>query len=73
MADADFDGSMPQALLLLNGELTNNGSRAGRGRRAGRDPAPQRATRPSACEQMFLAVYSPPAHRRGDGRCSCRR
>jgi hypothetical protein len=29
MADADrFDGSVPQALLLLNGELTNNGTRA---------------------------------------------
>jgi hypothetical protein len=58
MAEANsFDGSMPQALMLLNGELTNNGTRAaevgvlGEILRGSRDPA-------TRLEQMFLAVYS---------------
>ncbi|HEY0710527.1 MAG TPA: DUF1549 domain-containing protein [Polyangia bacterium] len=31
MADSDFDGTLPQALLLLNGEFLNNGVRARKG------------------------------------------
>ncbi len=60
MADADtFDGSMPQALLLLNGEVTNNGARAGEDGvldgilRRTRDPAER-------LRDMFLAVYTRP-------------
>jgi hypothetical protein len=60
MADADsFDGSMPQALLLLNGELTNGGTRAGEDGvldgilRRSRDPAER-------LRDMFLAVYTRP-------------
>ena len=60
MADADtFDGSMPQALLLLNGEITNGGSRAGEDGvldgilRRSRDPAER-------LRDMFLAVYARP-------------
>jgi hypothetical protein len=60
MAEADrFDGSVPQSLLLWNGELTNRGARAeGGGVLAGilaqhREPA-------ARLEQMFLAVYTRP-------------
>jgi hypothetical protein len=60
MADADtFDGSMPQALLLLNGEVTNGGARAGEDGvldtilRSSRDPAER-------LREMFLAVYGRP-------------
>ena len=59
MADADFDGSMPQALLLLNGELTNNGSRSVEGGVLGGILAAAR-TPAERLEQMFLAVYSRP-------------
>ena len=59
MADADFDGSMPQALLLLNGELTNNGSRAVEGGVLGGILASTRSPA-ERLEQMFLAVYSRP-------------
>jgi hypothetical protein len=60
MAEADrFDGSVPQSLLLFNGELTNAGSRADRGGvltqilDASADPA-------ARLEDMFLAVYTRP-------------
>jgi hypothetical protein len=60
MADSDsFDGSMPQALLLLNGEITNGGSRAGEDGvldtilRGSRDPAQR-------LRDMYLAVYARP-------------
>jgi hypothetical protein len=59
MADADFDGSMPQALLLLNGELTNSGSRAVDGGVLGGILASTRSPA-ERLEQMFLAVYSRP-------------
>ena len=59
MADADFDGSMPQALLLLNGELTNSGSRAVEGGVLGGILASTRSPA-ERLEQMFLAVYSRP-------------
>jgi hypothetical protein len=58
MAEADrFDGSVPQALLLLNGELTNNATRAEAGGvlagilAASREPA-------TRLEDMFLAAYT---------------
>ncbi len=57
MADTDtFDGSMPQALLLLNGEITNGGARSGEDGvldgilRRTRNPAER-------LREMFLAVY----------------
>jgi hypothetical protein len=60
MADTDtFDGSMPQALLLLNGELTNNGARAGEDGvldtilSSSRDPAQR-------LRDIFLSVYARP-------------
>jgi hypothetical protein len=60
MADADsFDGSMPQALLLLNGEVTNSGARAGEDGvldgilRRTRNPAER-------LRDMFLAAYTRP-------------
>jgi hypothetical protein len=60
MADSDtFDGSMPQALLLLNGEVTNSGTRAGEDGvldtilRSSRDPAQR-------LQDIFLAVYARP-------------
>jgi Protein of unknown function (DUF1549)/Protein of unknown function (DUF1553) len=59
MADADFDGSMPQALLLLNGELTNSGSRAVEGGVLGGILASTKSPA-ERLEQMFLAVYSRP-------------
>ena len=58
MAEANrFDGSVPRSLLLLNGELTNNGSRAAPGSvlsnilAASRSPA-------TRVDDMFLAVYT---------------
>lgn len=58
MAEADrFDGSVPQALLLLNGELTNGATRAAAGGvladilAASPDPA-------ARIDEMFLAVYT---------------
>jgi hypothetical protein len=58
MAEADrFDGSVPQSLLLWNGELTNNGARAdgrsvlGQILAARKDPAER-------LEDMFLTVYT---------------
>ena len=57
MADADFDGTLPQALLLLNGELTNNGTRAEQAGvlssilAASRDPG-------ARIERLFLAAYA---------------
>jgi hypothetical protein len=57
MADAEFDGTLPQALLLLNGEFTNNGTRAeqagvlGSILAATRDPAER-------IERLFLAAYA---------------
>ncbi len=58
MAEANtFDGSVPQALLLLNGELTNNGARVmeegvlGRILASSRQPAQR-------LEDMFLAAYA---------------
>jgi hypothetical protein len=57
MADADFDGSMPQALLLLNGELTNNGTRAAEGGTLARILA-ERPGPADRLEGMFLAAYS---------------
>lgn len=57
MADTDFDGSMPQALLLLNGEITNNGTRAGDDGVLGAILAETRE--PAArLDQMFLAIYA---------------
>jgi hypothetical protein len=60
MAEADrFDGSVPQALLLFNGQLTNAGARADRGGalaqilEASADPA-------ARLEDMFLSVYTRP-------------
>jgi hypothetical protein len=52
-----FDGSVPQSLLLLNGELTNNGSRADTGGvLAGiLESNGKPATR---LDDMFLAVYT---------------
>jgi hypothetical protein len=58
MAEVDrFDGSLPQALLLLNGPLTNAGSRA---RRAGVLSAVLAAHRDPAArlEDLFLAAYT---------------
>jgi hypothetical protein len=58
MAEANrFDGSVPQSLLLLNGELTNNGARAEAGGvLAGiLDSNPKPAAR---LDDMFLAVYT---------------
>jgi hypothetical protein len=57
MADADFDGTLPQALLLLNGEFTNNSTRAEQAGVLGtilaetRDPA-------ARIERLFLAAYT---------------
>jgi hypothetical protein len=59
MADADFDGSMPQALLLLNGELTNSGTRAAEGGTLARILA-ERAAPLDRLEGMFLAAYARP-------------
>ncbi len=58
-ADSDFDGTLPQALLLLNGELTNAGTRAAPGGvLAGiLDATPDPAAR---VRQMFLAAYARP-------------
>jgi hypothetical protein len=53
----NFDGSVPQALLLLNGELTNRGARSGQAGVLGeilrrtRDPQ-------SRLDDMYLAVYT---------------
>jgi hypothetical protein len=58
MAQVDsFDGSVPQALLLFNGELTNGGARADGGGVLGRILA---STRDPAArlDDMFLAVYT---------------
>jgi hypothetical protein len=58
MAEADrFDGSVPQSLLLFNGELTNAGSRADRGGVLTQilDASASPATR---LDDMFLAVYT---------------
>jgi hypothetical protein len=58
MAEADrFDGSMPQALLLLNGELTNTGARAAPGGVLDEILA-ARPDRDARLASMFLAVYS---------------
>jgi hypothetical protein len=58
MAEADrFDGSVPQALLLMNGELTNGGARADQGGvlaqilAASADPE-------ARLDDMFLAAYA---------------
>jgi hypothetical protein len=59
MADVDFDGSMPQALLLLNGELTNNGTRAAEGGTLARILA-ERPAPADRLEGMFLAAYARP-------------
>jgi hypothetical protein len=60
MAEADrFDGSVPQSLLLWNGELTNRGARGDSGGVLGQilaanhDPA-------ARLDDMFLAVYTRP-------------
>jgi hypothetical protein len=60
MADADFDGSMPQALLLMNGELTNNGARAAEGGVLAGILAADRAPR-ARLDAMMLAAYARPA------------
>ena len=66
MADADFDGSMPQALLLLNGELTNSGSRAVEGGVLGGILAG--TARPGrAAGADVPGGLQPAAHRRGEG------
>jgi hypothetical protein len=55
-----FDGSVPQALLLLNGELTNDGARVGPEGVLGAilrlRPDP-----PSRLDDMMLAAYARPA------------
>ena len=58
MAEANrFDGSVPQSLLLMNGELTNGGTRADPGGvlaqvlAASRDPA-------ARLDDLFLAAYT---------------
>ena len=57
MADADFDGTLPQALLLLNGEFTNDGTRAAD---AGNLAAILAATRDpdDRITRMFLVAYT---------------
>jgi hypothetical protein len=60
MAEADrFDGSMPQALLLLNGELTNAGARAAPGGVLDQILTTH-SDRDARLADMFLVVYSRP-------------
>jgi hypothetical protein len=58
MAEANrFDGSVPQSLLMMNGELTNGGTRAEAGSVLGQVLAEQRD--PAArLDQLFLAAYT---------------
>jgi hypothetical protein len=60
MAEANrFDGSVPQSLLLMNGELTNGGTRGEVGGVLAQVLAEQRE--PAArLDQLFLAAYARP-------------
>jgi Protein of unknown function (DUF1549)/Protein of unknown function (DUF1553) len=59
MADADFDGTLPQVLLLFNGEFTNNGTRAGEAGVLASILARSGRTEDRITE-MFLAAYARP-------------
>ncbi|HEY0712918.1 MAG TPA: DUF1553 domain-containing protein, partial [Polyangia bacterium] len=57
MADSDFDGTLPQALLLLNGDFLNNGVRARKGGVLARVLA-ETSDVDGRIDRLFLAAYA---------------
>jgi hypothetical protein len=57
MADSDFDGTLPQALLLLNGDFLNNGVRARKGGVLARILAETNDV-DARIDRLFLAAYA---------------